>query len=44
VVSEPLTPDRSLWTAVPPNHMLIAKARQAPEIVPIDIALRVAAE
>ena len=44
VVSEPLTSDRSIWSAVPPNHVLVAKAKQAVETVPIDIALRVAAE
>jgi len=44
VVSEPLDSDRSIWTAVPPNHMLVAKARQPVEITPIDVGLRVAAE
>ena len=44
VVSEPLDKDRAVWNAVPPNHMLVAKARQAIEILPIDTALRVAAE
>jgi predicted glutamine amidotransferase len=44
VVSEPLDSDRSIWTAVPPNHMLVAKARHPVEITPIDVGLRVAAE
>ena len=44
LVSEPLDQDRESWIPVPPNHMVVAKAGQAIEIAPIDLAMRVAAE
>jgi glutamine amidotransferase len=44
LVSEPLDGKREEWIPVPPNHMVLARAGQAPEIAPIDLALRVAAE
>jgi predicted glutamine amidotransferase len=44
LVSEPLDGKREEWVPVPPNHMVLARAGKAPEVVPIDLALRVAAE
>jgi glutamine amidotransferase len=34
IVSEPLDTNRSVWTAVPPNHVLIARAGQKMELRP----------
>jgi len=44
LVSEPLDSRREEWVPVPPNHMVLARAGQALEVAPIDLALRVAAE
>jgi predicted glutamine amidotransferase len=34
VVSEPLDQNREDWIPVPPNHMLIARAGAAPQLLP----------
>jgi predicted glutamine amidotransferase len=44
VVSEPLDADRESWIPVPPDHMVIARAGAPVEIMPIDRAVRLAAE
>ncbi|MGZ3411041.1 MAG: class II glutamine amidotransferase [Xanthobacteraceae bacterium] len=44
IVSEPLDKDRSMWTAVPPNHMLIARAGQKMELRPFVAEAQMAAE
>ena len=44
LASEPLDNKREEWTAVPPNHMLVAPAGKPMEIRPIDLAVRIAAE
>ena len=44
LVSEPLDADRDSWIPVPPNHMVLARAGQAVEVAPIDLAMRIAAE
>jgi glutamine amidotransferase len=44
LASEPLDDKREEWTPVPPNHMLVARAGKALELLPIDLAIRVAAE
>jgi len=44
LASEPLDGKREEWTPVPPNHMVVACAGQAAELLPIDLAIRVAAE
>ena len=44
LASEPLDNKREEWTAVPPNHMLVALAGKPMEIRPIDLAVRIAAE
>jgi predicted glutamine amidotransferase len=44
VVSEPLDNDRSIWTPVPPNHILTARGRGPVELASLDVALRMAAE
>jgi predicted glutamine amidotransferase len=44
LASEPLDTNRESWTPVPPQHMLVARAGQAIEVSPIDLAMRIAAE
>lgn len=44
LASEPLDNKREEWTAVPPNHMLVARAGEAIDVTPIDLAVRIAAE
>jgi predicted glutamine amidotransferase len=44
LASEPLDNKREEWTAVPPQHMLVALAGKPMEIRPIDLAVRIAAE
>ena len=44
IVSEPLDKDRSIWTPVPTNHMLIARHGQPVELLPFLAESRVAAE
>jgi glutamine amidotransferase len=44
IVSEPLDQDRSEWTAVPPNHVVMAKANQPLALMPLPGDQRVAAE
>ena len=44
VVSEPLDKDRSIWTPVPTNHMLIARAGERVELRPFFSEKRQAAE
>jgi glutamine amidotransferase len=44
VVSEPLDKDRSIWTPVPTNHMLIARAGERIELRPFFSDKRQAAE
>jgi predicted glutamine amidotransferase len=44
LASEPLDNKREEWTPVPPNHMLVACAGKALELLPINLAIRVAAE
>jgi predicted glutamine amidotransferase len=44
IVSEPLDHDRSVWTPVPPNHMVIAKGDHPVTCVPLPRPARVAAE
>jgi len=44
LVSEPLDTDRESWIPVPPEHMVIARAGERVEIMPIDPAVRIAAE
>jgi glutamine amidotransferase len=43
VVSEPLDRDHAGWTAVPPNHLIMAKANQPLALMPIPGEQRVAA-
>jgi predicted glutamine amidotransferase len=43
IVSEPLDKDRSVWTAVPANHVLIARAGQKMELRPFLPEARLAA-
>jgi glutamine amidotransferase len=44
IVSEPLDKDRSIWTAVPANHVLIARAGERVELAPMFAEKRQAAE
>ena len=44
IVSEPLDKDRSIWTPVPTNHMLVARLGQPVELLPFLAESRVAAE
>lgn len=44
IVSEPLDADRECWKTVPTNHMVIARAGRAVEVVPFPTKHRVAAE
>lgn len=44
VVSEPLDSDRSIWTPVPPNHLIMAKANQPVALMPFRTEVSVAAE
>jgi predicted glutamine amidotransferase len=44
IVSEPLDKDRSIWTPVPTNHMLIARAGERVELRPFFSDKRQAAE
>jgi glutamine amidotransferase len=44
IVSEPLDKDRTIWTPVPTNHMLIARAGQRVELRPFFGAQQLAAE
>jgi predicted glutamine amidotransferase len=44
IVSEPLDKDRSIWTPVPTNHMLIARAGERVELRPFFNARQQAAE
>ncbi len=44
IVSEPLDKDRSIWTPVPSNHVLIARAGERVELVPMFAEKRQAAE
>ena len=44
IVSEPLDKDRSIWTPVPANHVLIARAGQKVELRPFVAESRQAAE
>ena len=44
IVSEPLDKDRSIWTPVPPNHALIARAGHKVELRPFLTERRQAAE
>ena len=44
IVSEPLDKDRTVWTAVPTNHMLLARRNQQVELLPFLAERRVAAE
>lgn len=44
IVSEPLDKDRSIWTPVPSNHVLIARAGEPVELVPMFAEKREAAE
>jgi len=44
IVSEPLDGDRSVWTPVPPDHMVVAKGDQPVACVPLPRDKRVAAE
>jgi glutamine amidotransferase len=44
VVSEPLDKDHTVWTAVPPNHLIMAKANQPLALMPFPGAVSVAAE
>jgi glutamine amidotransferase len=44
VVSEPLDRDHSKWTAVPENHILVAKADQPVAVVPFLDVQQIAAE
>lgn len=44
VVSEPLDLDRNGWKAVPPDHMVIARAGRPAEILPFSITRPMAAE
>ncbi|NVO15436.1 MAG: class II glutamine amidotransferase [Rhodoplanes sp.] len=44
IVSEPLDEDRSEWHAVAPDHVVVARANHAPEVLPFRVAQQVAAE
>lgn len=44
VVSEPLDKDQDIWSPVPTNHMLIARAGKPVELRPMFAAQRIAAE
>jgi len=44
IVSEPLDKDRSIWTPVPANHVLIARAGERVELMPMFAEKRQAAE
>ena len=44
VASEPLDKDRAIWTAVPENHMLLARPNRPVELVPFLGENRIAAE
>jgi glutamine amidotransferase len=44
IASEPLDDNREVWNPVPTNHMLVARAGAAIELLPIDLAVRIAAE
>lgn len=44
IVSEPLDSERSDWTVVPPNHVIMAKANQPVALMPFPSEQRVAAE
>jgi glutamine amidotransferase len=44
IVSEPLDKDRSIWSPVPANHMLVARHGQRVELVPMFQEARQAAE
>jgi len=44
IVSEPLDKDRSIWTPVPSNYVLIARAGERVELVPMFAEKRQAAE
>jgi predicted glutamine amidotransferase len=44
IVSEPLDKDRSIWTPVPANHVLIARAGERVKLVPMFAEKRQAAE
>jgi glutamine amidotransferase len=44
IVSEPLDKDRSIWTPVPTNHVLVARAGEQVELMPMFAEKRQAAE
>jgi predicted glutamine amidotransferase len=44
LASEPLDKDRAVWTAVPENHMVLARANRPVELVPFLGENRIAAE
>ena len=44
IVSEPLDKDRSIWTPVPANHVLVARAGERIELLPFFAEKRQAAE
>jgi glutamine amidotransferase len=44
IVSEPLDKDRSIWTPVPANHVLVARAGEQVELMPMFAEKRQAAE
>ena len=44
VVSEPLDKNRAIWTPVPPNHIIMAKADQPVALMPFPSEINVAAE
>jgi predicted glutamine amidotransferase len=44
VVSEPLDKNHEIWTPVPPNHIIVAKADQPVALMPFPSEINVAAE